>query len=345
MTPLARATAGVTVEPARPARRARGLAGRHGLDARILARRAPRAGPAARDDPLGAPLPSILTNDRPTSAPHREPRSRRGAVGDGAASIDDLARAALPRRRAPAGLRARPCAAPCPGDCAASPSPPRPSHGPRTSTTASWPATSPPGSPRRRPLTYQDLHGRDRVADDAGRRRAGTSWPPSSRACSTSALMGCTAHVPLDRLNGRRRAPRLREEIDVVARLSFAVDDLVGPPRAPRAPRAARAPVAAGRAGRMRVRLAALEALNGVPTGMPVGARLRQREAVRLRQEGYSLRRIAAALGCARGTVEGDLARAAMPPRWTPRPPPPTARCWARGPRGQPSAGVACGHA
>jgi IS30 family transposase len=52
-----------------------------------------------------------------------------------------------------------------------------------------------------------------------------------------------------------------------------------------------------------------LEAMNGVPTGLPRGARARQRQVVRLRAEGYSLRRIASTLAIARGTVEADLAR------------------------------------
>ena len=105
---------------------------------------------------------------------------------------------------------------------------------------------------------------------------------------------------------------RLREEVDAVTRLRFAVDDLAG--RVERLERRVPSRRLSPQAelDELRVRLAALEALNGIPTGMPVGARLRQREAVRLRQEGYSLRRIAAALGCARGTVEGDLARAAI---------------------------------
>ena len=57
-----------------------------------------------------------------------------------------------------------------------------------------------------------------------------------------------------------------------------------------------------------------LEALNGVPTGLPRGARQREREVVRLRREGLSLRRIGHTLGIARGTVENDLARAAVIP-------------------------------
>ena len=62
----------------------------------------------------------------------------------------------------------------------------------------------------------------------------------------------------------------------------------------------------------LRLRLNVLEAQAGIPTGLPRGARLRQREVVRLRGEGYSLRRIGLTLGIARGTVESDLARAAV---------------------------------
>ena len=66
----------------------------------------------------------------------------------------------------------------------------------------------------------------------------------------------------------------------------------------------------AGELEELRLRVNVLEAQNGIPTGLPRGARARQREVVRLRAEGYSLRRIAATLAIARGTVEGDLARA-----------------------------------
>lgn len=49
-----------------------------------------------------------------------------------------------------------------------------------------------------------------------------------------------------------------------------------------------------------------------MPTALPRGARQRQREVVRLREQGLSLRRISLTLGIARGTVELDLARAGV---------------------------------
>jgi DNA-binding NarL/FixJ family response regulator len=62
----------------------------------------------------------------------------------------------------------------------------------------------------------------------------------------------------------------------------------------------------------LRLRVNVLEAMAGVPTGLPRGARARQREVVRLRAQGLSLRRIATTLAISRATVESDLARAAV---------------------------------
>ena len=59
----------------------------------------------------------------------------------------------------------------------------------------------------------------------------------------------------------------------------------------------------------LRWRVHTLEALAGVPTGLPTGVRLRQREAARMRDQGDSLNRIAAELRVSYTTVKADLAR------------------------------------
>ncbi len=66
----------------------------------------------------------------------------------------------------------------------------------------------------------------------------------------------------------------------------------------------------------LRLRVELLETLAGVPTGMPVGVRLRQRAAAPMRDQGDSFGRIASELRISMTTVKNDIA-----PK--PRPPPP----------------------
>ena len=79
----------------------------------------------------------------------------------------------------------------------------------------------------------------------------------------------------------------------------------------------------------LSLRVDVLEARAGIPNPPSTGARLRQREAVRLQRLGASVNRIAATWKVSRATVQKDLRREPRPP--SPDRPPATASTSATG--------------